>query len=172
MKIDELGLTENDYINIDVNSERFMLLDDLPNEVWKDIVDFENYYQVSNYGRVKSLGRQHLVCNQVGCTGNYKQIKERILVQNKTKKGYYLVWLYKNGKRKGISSHILVANAFIPNTNNLDTVNHIKPVNKCSCDNRLINLEYMSLRENIIDSIKRGTHKYWGRDLHDKNNTL
>ena len=167
MRKDILGLTENDYINISINSERFMSLEDLPNEEWRDIKNYEGIYQVSNYGRVKSLFRKYPVYNQIGYTGKFKEIETRILLQYKTKKGYYLVWLYKNNKRKGCSVHILVANAFMENVNGLETVNHIIPVTKDMCNNTLINLEYMSLRDNVMDSIKRGTHKYWGRSLND-----
>lgn len=44
-----------DYI--EPNSERWLNLDDLPEEEWRDIKDFEGLYQISNYGRVKSLSR-------------------------------------------------------------------------------------------------------------------
>lgn len=44
-----------DYI--EPNSERWLNTDDLPGEEWKDIKDFEGLYQISNYGRVKSLSR-------------------------------------------------------------------------------------------------------------------
>ena len=45
------------HVPIVPNSERYLALNDLFNEIWKDIKDFEGLYQISNYGRVKSLKR-------------------------------------------------------------------------------------------------------------------
>lgn len=75
------------------------------NEVWKSIDD---RYSVSNFGNVKS---------------NYAN-KERILKPHKNHDGYLMVDLRSPGKRRGISVHRLVAQAFIPNPNNLPQVNH------------------------------------------------
>ena len=80
-------------------------------EIWKDIKDFEGLYQVSNFGRVRSLG-------------NNKSRKTKILIPFKNKKGYLRVCLYKNGKRKMFSIHRLVAEAFIPNLFDYPEVNH------------------------------------------------
>lgn len=62
------------------------------------------------------------------------------------KKGYLTVGLWKNGKAKTRSIHRLVAIAFIPNPNNLDTVNH-KDFNRHN--NNVENLEWMSLSDNL-----------------------
>ena len=99
----------------------------MSNEVWKDIVDYEGLYQVSNLGRVKSLFR-------------YK----RILKPQKDIHGYLKVGLYKNGKCKLFNIHKLVANAFIENPNNYKYVNH-KDENKL--DNRIENLMLLTPSE-------------------------
>ena len=84
-------------------------------EIWKDIQNYEGSYQVSNYGRVKSLSR-------VDSLGHKRN--EKILKSRKNRQGYYDVSLYKNGKPKYCRINRLVAQAFIPNPNNYPCVNH------------------------------------------------
>lgn len=96
-------------------------------EIWKDVVGYEGLYQVSNIGRVRSLGHD-------------KWHKGRILKPIIDGKGaYFYVGLFKNGKRKGESIHRIVATAFIPNPKNLPCVNH-KDENKQN--NKAENLEW------------------------------
>lgn len=112
-------------------------------EKWKDIVGYEGSYQVSNEGNIRSLDR---------ISTNGKKTKGLILKQHKNiKTGYMYVGLCKNGKRKLHSVHRLVANAFIDNLNNLETVNH---KNEIKTDNRAVNLEWMTLGDNL----RYGTH--------------
>lgn len=103
-------------------------------EIWKDVIEYEGLYQVSNLGRVKSLNYNH--------SG-----KERIMKQARDGDGYYCVLLYKSGKRKRFSVHRLVAQAFIGPIPKGLVVNHI---NECQTDNRLENLEICTIRENSI----------------------
>lgn len=98
-------------------------------EIWKDILGYEGLYQVSNFGRVKSL----------------KFGKERILKLTKDKDGYLIVNLYKNNKSKTFKVHRLVAEAFIPNPDNLPQVNH-KDEDKSN--NILSNLEWCDVKYN------------------------
>lgn len=119
-------------------------------EIWKDIKGYEGLYQVSNLGRVKSLGRFHKFPN-----GGIYEIKPRILKNATETSGYLFVALY-NGYRKQYKIHRLVAEAFIPNPNNLPQVNH-KDLNKQN--NRVDNLEWCTASENIKHAFKHGVRK-------------
>lgn len=102
-------------------------------ETWKDVIGYAGLYQVSDLGRIRSLGRE---CNS---KNNSKQRKkERILIQEVTIHGYCRVRLFDaNGNAKHWAVHRLVMNAFV---GVLDAdINHI---NEIKTDNRLVNLEY------------------------------
>ena len=101
-------------------------------EEWRDIKGYEGLYQVSNKGRVKSLG-------------NNKTKKEKILSLKPSNNGYIRVYLCKNGKQKPFSVHRLVAQAFLLNPNNLPVVNH-KDENKLN--NNVENLEWCTVAYN------------------------
>lgn len=109
-------------------------------EIYKDINGYEGYYQVSNFGNVKSLDR--LVLHNYG--GNAKKTGI-ILKQHPDKDGYLSVNLKKKQNGSTNRSHRLVAMAFIPNPENKPQVNHI---NGIKSDNRLENLEWVTLCEN------------------------
>lgn len=103
-------------------------------EIWKDVVGYEGLYQVSNLGRVKSLPKLKKTPTTTFMT------KEIIKIPSICK-GYLRV----NLMGKNFFVHILVAEAFIGGRNGM-TVNHI---DECKTNNRLCNLEYMSLSDNI-----------------------
>lgn len=108
-------------------------MEDKINEIWKNIDGYEGLYQISNLGRVKSLG-------------NEKNRKERILKLTKNKKtGYLQVGLHKEGKAKRINVHRLVASAFIENPNNLPFINHI---DEDKTNNSVSNLEWCDAKYN------------------------
>lgn len=102
-------------------------------EIWKDIVDYENLYQVSSIGRIKSLRRKEKIKN------GYRTIRERILKPAKDKKGYLRVVLCKEGIQKTMKVHRLVCEAFLPNPLNLPQINH---KDECKTNNRVDNLEF------------------------------
>lgn len=109
-------------------------------EIWKDIEGYEGLYQVSNFGRVKSLER--IMYDDKG----YKHpVKEKIIVGSKNHKGYLYVNLMKNSKVLRKAVHRLVAQAFISNPNNFPCVNH-KDENKIN--NVVGNLEWVTYKEN------------------------
>lgn len=99
------------------------------NEIWKDIVGYENLYQISNLGRVKSL----------------KFGKENILSPGVTKNGYHLVNLCMYGKVQRCLVHRLVAMTFILNLENKNCVDHINGIRN---DNRVENLRWVTIKEN------------------------
>ena len=110
-------------------------------EEWRDIKGYEGYYQISNWGRVKSLKRT--VWDSRGC---YRKVAERILKAGDNGHGYLFVELCKDGKDKAYRINRLVAQAFLPNPDNLPEVNH-KDEDKTN--NKVENLEWCSKLYNI-----------------------
>ena len=120
------------------------------NEIWKDVPGYESYYQISNFGNVKSLSRN--VYRQ-----NYSFVsKEKILKLREEKHGRLYVDLRKNKKVKRFYVHTLVALAFIGERPKGYFVCHINGNNQ---DNKLSNLKYDTPRQNQIDVYRYGnTH--------------
>lgn len=114
-------------------------------EIWKPIEGYEDYYEVSSNGRVRSIDRSFC---QFGNRGSFFQrtYKGRILQQRKNRNGYYYVVLSKDGKHKTITVHRLVAQAFIPNPNNYHVVDHI---NGDKTLNAAFNLRWVTESDNV-----------------------
>lgn len=135
------------YEEVEVNSERWFDLTPLKNEEFRDIKGYEGLYQISNYGRVKSLEKT------VNCTHNSVRkikanIKNNLICKcGKNRVIYHKTSLSKNGKQTTKSIHRLVAEHFIPNPENKPTVDHIKPVNCWGCDNKVNNLRWATYSE-------------------------
>jgi len=121
-------------------------------EIWKDIRGYEGHYQISNDGRIKSVGR-------ISVHKRLKQwnIKEKYLTPTKVKAGYFVVALCKNGNEKQHHLHVLKAAAFIPNPTNLPIVRHI---NDIKSDNDLENLAWGTHADNTADMIRNGNNKF------------
>lgn len=121
-------------------------------EIWKDIKGFEGFYQISNFGRVKSLDR-FVNGNHINC--DYQFVKGKMLKLRKNRCGYWVVMLRKNRAFKTVLVHRLVAEAFIPNPNNLPYINHKdeNPANSVVTNlewcTAKYNLEYSNVAERI-----------------------
>lgn len=88
-------------------------------EIWKDIKNYEGYYQVSNFGNVRSVERI------VDYSDGIKRLRKgSILKAEKNRNGYLRITLSKSSKVKKVMIHRLVAQAFIPNPDNLPEINH------------------------------------------------
>lgn len=107
-------------------------------EHWKDIPDFEQYYEVSDHGRIRNKTNGHILRQTIGATG-YPKV------------------MLAYGKRKTINVHRLVAQAFVPNPNNHNVVNHI---DEDKTNNNASNLEWCTTQHNVthgVGSLARNT---------------
>ena len=111
-------------------------------EIWKDIDGFQNFYQISNFGRIKSFK---------------KESKGKILKNTNKNGDYFSVVLKNKNKTLYAKIHRLVAEAFIPNPNNLPCVNHIDGNKQ---NNKVENLEWVTYKENFEHSKNMGLWKY------------
>jgi hypothetical protein len=131
-------------------------------EIWKDIEDYDGYYQVSNLGRVKSLSKKVNFTNWNSNINFKRRTKERIL-SNKKVKGYNCILLSKNNKQKNFRVCRLVAIHFIDNPLNKNQVNHIDG-NKNN-DN-VCNLEWVTAKENMIHAKNNNLIKFYSGKEH------
>jgi len=113
----------------------------MEDEIWKPVVGYENLYEVSDKGRIRSVGR---IVN--ACYGSKMSLKGKILKPIKCTGGYLCIDLCKEGTKKRYLIHRLVAQAFIPNQDNLPCINH-KDENPYH--NNVDNLEYCTQKYNI-----------------------
>ena len=122
-------------------------------EVWKEIHGYNERYEVSNYGRVRS---NDMIIN--GRLQNCHHKKGRILKPHTDKEGYKGVVLCVNQKRKTFRLHRLVAAAFIPNPDNLPEIDHI---DGDRANNHADNLRWVTVKENQNNPITKS--KWIGR---------
>ena len=124
-------------------------------EIWKDIHGYNGYYQVSNLGRVKSVDRVVL------SSGFEQHRREKILKQPKQTTGYSTVNLCVDNIRKRFLVHRLVAEAFIPNPDNMPHINHKDENKRNNCVENLewcdpkYNNNYGTFKERISKSKKK-----------------
>lgn len=121
----------------------------LENEIWIPISGYENLYEVSNLGRVKSLTKFKK------CKFKIAVFSEIILKGSKNYRGAHRVGLVKDGKPLTFMVHRLVALSFLPNPENKPQINH---KNGNPSDNNINNLEWATASENTkhsYDVLKR-----------------
>lgn len=128
------------YERVEVNSKRWLDLTPLLNEEFRDIKDYEGLYQVSNYGRVKSL---KIITKEI----RHQQTK--ILKVSKNANGYYIL----NLSNKSARVHRLVAETFIDNPNNYPCVNHKDGIKTNNC---VDNLEFCTHSYNNKEAYRLG----------------
>lgn len=127
-------------------------LEDLPDEEWRPVVGYEDLYQVSNLGRVKSIDRHTLVVNDPRSKPYFRHHRARILTQRFNDDGYLVVGLSDNNKGVQRLVHRLVYQVFVcPSLEFGDRENTVNHKNTVKTDNRVDNLEVMSRLENTHD---------------------
>ena len=109
-------------------------------EIWRPVVGYEGLYEVSSYGRVRSLDRYVKSKSE-----SYRLIKGKVLIGSISRCGYIMCHIRVNEVSKYYLVHRLVAEAFIPNPDNLSCINH---KNEDKTDNRVENLEWCSYSYN------------------------
>jgi hypothetical protein len=119
-------------------------------EEWKDIKGYEGRYQVSSFGRIKSLERD-VVRNNWSGRITTKHVREKIKKPCLGPQGYMVTSLNKGNNSKRHSMHRIIAEAFIANPENKPFINHINGIRH---DNRIENLEWCTPKENNIHSFQ------------------
>lgn len=117
-------------------------------EDWQSIKGYEGFYEVSNYGRVRSVDRTIKYSD-----GRELSYKGMVLKPNASEGRYLGVSLYKNQKKERLYVHRLVAKAFIENSDNKPQVNH-KDGNRFN--NYTTNLEWVDQNENMKHAYDNG----------------
>lgn len=132
-------------------------------EIWKPLKGFEKTHKVSNLGRFKSLDRYIKFTHPNGkkCARYFRGqiIKARPKGLGTGRNEYCSVSIGPKritGSRIELSAHRLVAQTFIPNPKNKPQVNH---KNGKKSDNRVVNLEWVTEKENIQHAKKNGLIK-------------
>lgn len=101
-------------------------------EEFKDIVGYEDYYEISNYGTVRSKQR-YSNC----CYGKQRLLKEKIIVPTPDKNGYLRIMLSKDKNKKRFYIHELVAQTFLKDYEKEKIVHHIDYNNQNNYFNNL-----------------------------------
>ena len=120
-------------------------------EIWKSVVGYEGYYEVSNLGNVRSVDR--IVKNKNNTTKIIKGKNHKLTV---AQSGYISIALYKNCEQKVYRVYRLVAEAFIPNPQNLPQINHIDENKE---NNNVENLEWCTGSYNVRTRSKKGERR-------------
>lgn len=114
-------------------------------ETWKPAIGYEGAYEVSSYGRVRS----------VRPPDSNRRTPIGYIIKPRVNKGYYSVWLWKGGKNKANRVHHLVLEAFCRSRPDGYQANHI---NGQKLDNRCSNLEWVTPSQNMQHAIRNGLY--------------
>jgi len=115
-------------------------------ERWLPIAGYEEQYEVSDLGRIRSLAR---------LDARGRSLRERELSPRKTTRDHLSVALYRDGIRRDLQVHHLVLEAFIgPRPDGMEGCHW----NDDPSDNRLDNLRWDTRRANVLDSVRNGSH--------------
>lgn len=118
------------------------------NEIWLPVIGWQDVYEVSNFGRIRSIPRQIVYLR--GFVRNYNNYS---LLSPYDGDEYFYVNLSKNQKRERTSIHRLVGIHFVPNPFKKPEINHLDGNKK---NNHYLNLEWTTRKENDHHSVKNG----------------
>ena len=107
--------------------------------IWKDIPNWEEYYEINNYGEVRN------------------KKSKNILIGDKNSSGYMRVCLYNKNRKFRFFRHIMVAKLFLDNPNNFKEVNHIDGNKE---NNNMNNLEFCDRKHNEREAHTIGIKEY------------
>lgn len=118
---------------------------------WRDVVGYEGLYEVSDDGSVRSLDRVIIYEGDNRRVAGARKYKGKVRRAGLDRYGYPKLTLTSDSVLKNFTVHRLVAEAFIPNPDNLPTVNHI---DEDKTNNNVSNLEWMTVQDNTRHSAK------------------
>lgn len=134
-------------------------------EEWRPVVGYEDRYEVSDQGRIRSLDR-HVYHPTRDC---YQFVQGQIISPDITRQGYFRVRLCRDGEQKRYQLHHLIAEAFFgPRPDGLVVCHY----NDVRTDNRLSNLRYATQSENMHDRVRNNpakTHCAQGHEFTPEN---
>lgn len=132
-------------------NKQFLQSISLPNEEWREISGYESRYVVSNLGRVAALYHEHTT-RPYGKEQKISIQPHLLKLTKFTNTQYCYVMFRKDGKRFKYSVHRLVANAFLPNPDNLPQIDHI---DSDKSNNAVTNLRWCNAFGNMSNPITR-----------------
>ena len=147
------NITEKDLdklVTYDCYVDEYVCNSYMDDEIWNDVVGFEGFYEVSDKGNIRSIDRKILRKDGV------EVFQKGVILKKCLSHGYHTVCLNKNGDRKVVRVHRLVAEAFIPNYENKPYIDHI---NTIKTDNRVENLRWVTQKENFHNPVSINTWK-------------
>lgn len=124
-------------------------------EIWKDIPEYEGHYQISNYGRIKTLNK--IIYSFHGQTKYTSNRKEKILKPLKHRQGYYFIYLFKNKKKQRFYIARLVLTVFSRRPKKGEEACHYPDKNVTN--NNIKNLQWATHKKNMSHRKIQGSQK-------------